>query len=167
MTLIFNKTVQGALKEIDTYQYQEFMVNEPNQPTPLGSIPNNYAESKWQIVEMLNQTYSQILKNKFDLYNWLYHHKEDEVAYFLNETGSNALNYSEFKIPSKFHLWLGSKGFIIGIEQQGWGFNAAKIDKEKIKEKEGAAFEFYRNCKSTVFFDNPEEARIVYLVYLF
>ena len=77
MTLIFNKTVQGALKEIDTYQYQEFMVNEPNQPTPLGSIPNNYAESKWQIVEMLNQTYSQILKNKFDLYNWLYHHKED------------------------------------------------------------------------------------------
>ena len=161
MAFIFNKTVQEALKDIESYQYQEFMVNEHNQPI------NNYAESKWQIVEMLNKTYSKVLKDKFDLYNWLYYNQEDEVAYFLNEAGSNVLNYSEFNIPSKFHLWLGNKGFLIGIEQQGRGFNAAKIDKENIKENEGAAFEFYGNCKSTIFFDNPEDARIVYFRYLF
>ena len=167
MALIFNKTVQEALKEIESYQYEEFTINyfQPNQLE--SKHIDNYAESKWKIIEILNQNYSKALKNEFDLYNWLYHYKEDEVAYFLNEAGSNALNYSEFKTPSKFHLWLGSKGFLIGIEQQGRGFNAVKINQDKIKENEGAAFEFYRNCKSIVFFDNPEEARIVYLVYLF
>ena len=52
---------------------------------------------------------------------------------------------------------------MIGIEQQGKGFNAEKVHKEKIKEGEGAAFEFYRKCKGRVFFDEPKKARMVYL----
>ena len=154
MVIKLDTDLNEELKNIGNGEYNKIMINS-----------EEYGESKWQIVEIINQKYSQVLKNKFDLYNWLYHNKNDEVAYFLNEAGSNVLNYSEFNIPSKFHLWLGNKGFLIGIEQQGRGFNAAKIDKENIKENEGAAFEFYRNCKSIVFFDNPEEARIVYLVY--
>jgi len=58
---------------------------------------------------------------------------------------------------------MGRKGFVIGIEQQGKGFNAEKVHKEKIKEGEGAAFEFYRKCKGRVFFDEPKKARMVYL----
>ena len=156
MVIKLDTDLNEELEKIGFNEYNKIIIN-----------PEEYAESKWQIVEIINQNYSKVLKNKFDLYNWLYHNKNDEVAYFLNEAGSNALNYSEFKMPAKFHLWLGYKGFIIGIEQQGRGFNAAKIDQEKIRENEGAAFQFYRNCKSIVFFDNPKEARIVYLVYLF
>ena len=81
----------------------------------------------------------------------------------MNEAGSNTLNHSQFKAPSHFHLWMGKKGFVIGIEQQGKGFNAQKINQEKIKEGEGAAFEFFRKCKGTIFFDEPKKARVVYL----
>ncbi len=58
---------------------------------------------------------------------------------------------------------MGTKGFVIGIEQQGKGFDAEKINQEKIKEGEGAAFEFFRKCKGTVFFDDSEKAKVVYL----
>lgn len=162
MTIKLTTNINKALEKIGNHYYNELNISEKIEHS---KKIENYIEAKWQIIELINQTYSKVLKNKFDLYNWLYY-KEDEVAYFLNEAGSNALNYSEFKMPSKFHLWLGSKGFLIGIEQEGNGFNAVKIDKERIKENEGAAFEFYRNCKSIVFFDNPEDAKVVYLVYL-
>ena len=114
---------------------------------------------------MLNQKYSRLLENGFDLYNWLNYQNKDEVAYFLNEAGSNALNYSQFKAPSKFHLWFGKKGFIIGIEQKGQGFNASKVDSERLKDNQGAAFDFFRNCKSKIFFDNDQDAKIVYMEY--
>src|SRR3989344_4553239 len=56
---------------------------------------------------------------------------------------------------NKFDLynWLGRKGFLIGIEQKGKGFNAAKINDERIKEHQGGAFTFFRECKNKVFFD--------------
>ena len=105
--------------------------------------------------------------SKFDLYNWLEFNSKDEVAYFLNEAGSNCLTYSDHKTPHKFHLWLGSKGFIIGIEQLGTGFNASEINEKKIKDNEGAAFEFFRNCQSEIFFDDSQKAKIVYMEHLF
>ena len=120
-----------------------------------------YGQCKWNIVDLLNKNYDA----DFNLNNWLLQNKHDEVAYFLNETGSNCLNYAQYKIPSQFHLWLGKKGFIIGIEQKGKGFNAQEIDQKKIKENEGAAFAFFHSCKSSIFFDNPDDARIVFMEF--
>ncbi|MDO8656360.1 MAG: hypothetical protein Q7K45_03915, partial [Nanoarchaeota archaeon] len=139
---------------------------------PINSQPENmlietYGNAKWAIVDMLNERYSTILNTEFNLHHWLHYNEHDEVAYFLNEAGSNTLNHSEFKAPSHFHLWMGRKGFVIGIEQQGKGFNAQRINEEKIKEGEGAAFEFYRSCKSTVFFDDSANAKIIYFQYFF
>ncbi|MBI2661919.1 hypothetical protein HYX11_00480, partial [Candidatus Woesearchaeota archaeon] len=96
-------------------------------------------------------------------YNWLRHNANDEVAYFLSETGANCLNYSLFRAPHKFHLWLGKKGFVIGIEQKGRGFPAVDVNAKKIKINEGAAFEFFRTCKGEIFFDDANSAKVVYI----
>ena len=127
------------------------------------AVIEQYGHAKWAVVDLLNEEYGAILFNKYDLHHWLEKNQDDEVAYFLNEAGSNSLNYSQFLAPSCFHLWLGKKGFVIGIEQKGKGFNAVKINEEKIKEHQGRAFSFFRECKNAVFFDNAYDAKIVYL----
>ncbi|MBI2667126.1 hypothetical protein HYX13_05945, partial [Candidatus Woesearchaeota archaeon] len=125
----------------------------------------------------------------FALENWVLENKTDDVAYFLNEAGANALHYSTHKVPAKMQLWLGKKGFVIGIEQQGKGFDVElackKYDSEPEKrekydvlnkqkeasctyEKEGGkGFAFFKNCRNAVFFDEVKEARTVFLQFLF
>lgn len=166
MVLSFTKTLSEALESIQFFAYHEFVVYDAEVMRTYAisdSVIEQYGQAKWAIVDVLNEEYGTFLFNKFDLYNWLEKNKDDEVAYFLNEAGSNSLNYSEYLAPSKFHLWLGKKGFMIGIEQKGKGFDAVKINEEKIKENQGGAFLFFRECKNTVFFDNPGDARVVYL----
>ena len=63
-------------------------------------------------------------------------------------------------------MWLGKKGFVIGISQKGEGFSAVEVDDKKIKTNEGAAFDFFRNCKGEIFFDNPQQVRMVYFLGL-
>lgn len=166
MALHFTTTLQEALENISfSNEYYELPVYEAEEACShifSDSVVEKYGHAKWAIIDILNEKYGTFLFNKFDLHNWLEKNQEDEVAYFLNEAGSNSLNYSEFKAPHRFHLWLGKKGFVIGIEQKGKGFNAIKINEEKIKENKGEAFAFFRECKGAVFFDNPEEARMVY-----
>lgn len=163
MVIHFQQTLSIALEHINFNGKQTTIPIHPHQTKRTDEIITHYGNAKWTIVDLLNQRYSTILNTEFNLHHWLYYNEHDEVAYFLNEAGSNALNYAEFKAPSHFHLWMGKKGFVIGIKQQGKGFNARKIDEEKIKEGAGAAFEFFRKCKGTVFFDEPEKARVVYL----
>ena len=163
MTLNFNKTLQQALDNISQTDYHEFLIHEEESATEHHEVLiTKYGDAKWAIVDLLNQKYSQRLEQPFDLINWLHYNENDELAYFLNEVGSNVLNYSEFKAPYKFHLWLGERGFIVGIEQKGKGFDAEKIHHENIKEGEGAAFDFFRKCKGEVFFDVHKEVRVVY-----
>ena len=169
MVISFHKNISASLKSIHLQQHQEFLVHsQESKRTHLTSddLIALYGNHKWAVVDILNREYRHLLETPFDLYHWLNYKEHDEVAYFLNEAGSNALSHSEFLVPYKFHLWLGKKGFIIGIEQKGKSFNAEKVNQKRIKDNEGAAFEFYRNCKSTVFFDNPQEARIVFMEYL-
>jgi len=158
MTLHFNKNIQEALRNIGEYEHQELFVHDQESTS---QIIEHYGKQKWQVVDLINQKFN----SKFDLYNWLEFNQNDEVAYFLNEAGSNCLNYSDHKIPHKFHLWLGSKGFIIGIEQLGKGFNALEIEEKRIRNNEGAAFQFFRNCRSSIFFDNAEEAKVVFMEF--
>lgn len=163
MTLSFQHTLSQALEHIEfTGEQTTFPIHNHPQERTKETIMH-YGKAKWAVVDMLNKEYSTILNTEFNLYHWLHYNEHDEVAYFLNEAGSNALHHSEFKAPSHFHLWMGKKGFVIGIEQQGKGFDAERIDKEKIKNGDGAAFEFFRKCKGTVFFDDSSNARVAYI----
>lgn len=129
-------------------------------------IIEKYGRAKWAIVDKLNERYSRIFNCSFDLYSWLEGNSEDEVSFFLNEAGSNSLNYSEFKAPCRFHLWLGKKGFIIAVEQKDRGFDAEAINFERACSNEGKAFDFFRNCKSRIFFDNSRDARVVFMEWV-
>lgn len=167
MVIHFTKTLPEALEQIDFsgegFEILLYPHEEIRSHVISDEVIANYGYAKWAIVDALNEKYGALLFNKFDLYNWLEKNKDDEVAYFLNEAGSNSLNYAEFLAPWKFHLWFGKKGFIIAIEQKGKGFNALKVHDGGIKENKGGAFAFFRGCKGNVFFDNAKEARIVYL----
>jgi hypothetical protein len=163
MTIYFQKTLQEAMEAIEHTNYHDFPIFGDNRD----ELIEIYGKMKWEIVDLLNDYYNHILKDKFDLYNWLNHNTNDELAYFLNESGSNALSYSDNKVPNRFHLWLGTKGFIVGIEQTGKGFNAQEVDEKKIKENEGSGFTFFRDCQSGIFFDDPKESKIVFMEFQF
>jgi len=165
MVIHFTQNLPKALQEIQFFEYRGFVVHEKEEiRTYLNSdeLVSKYGDSKWAVIDLLNERYN----SSFDLHNWVNKNEDDEVAYFINEAGSNCLNYSQFKIPHKFHLWLGKKGFVLGVEQKGVGFNAEEIHHQKLKDNEGAAFDFFRNCQSKVFFDNSENARIVFMIFL-
>ncbi len=170
MVLSFTKTLSQALEEIELAKQEIFPVHKSMVERDQNNnhlIIQRYGKAKWAIVDQLNGEYSAILNRKFDLYNWLYFQEDDEVAYFLNEVGNNSLHYSQFKAPAKFHLWKGKKGFVLGIEQFGQGFDAMYVDKNNIKQTAGAAFDFFRKCRSEIFFDDPKNAKIVFMQYKF
>lgn len=167
MVLHFTKNLEEALKKID-FQEEYFYLplsslNERRVYSNSDEIVGRYNESKWKVVDLLNEKYG----TTFDLYHWLQSKENDEVSYFLNEAGSNALNHSEFKFPCAFHLWRGRKGFIIGVEQKGKGFNASLVDSRRLKTNDGRAFAFFRRCKSHIFFDDAMNAKMVLMEYKF
>ncbi len=166
MVIHLTMTLQQALEHInfsgEGYEFPIYPKEEVRSHLISDEVVEQYGHAKWAVVDILNEKYGSLLFNKIDLHNWLEKNKNDEVAYFLNEAGSNSLNYAEFLAPWRFHLWLGKNGFVIGIEQKGEGFNATKVNDERIKEHQGGAFAFFRECKGTIFFDNPEEAKMVY-----
>ena len=175
MVLHFQHTLPQALQEIElSGEHKEFLIHDRPEPRTEDTIVQ-YGQAKWSIVDTINERYGAILNsnsgavlnNKFDLYNWLYYNDGDEVAYFLNEAGSNTLQHAEFQAPNKFHLWLGKKGFIISIEQQGKGFDAQEVEKNNIQKNAGAAFDFFRRCESAIFFDDPAQATKVFFQYRF
>jgi hypothetical protein len=169
MVLDFDRSFLQALESIKYDKtHHEFIIHDQEKPIDdYTQLVNRYGEAKWKVVDVLNDKYAHLLPKRFDLYNWLEHNEKDELAYFLNEVGSNCLNYSQYRAPSRFHIWQGKQGFIVGVEQKGHGFPAQKIHKQKIKNNEGAAFRFFQSCRSTVFFDDPEDAKMVFLEYKF
>ncbi len=170
MVIHFHHTLQNSLTEIQfTGKQQQFIVHDKEEVRLAHNsdkIISLYGNAKWAVVDTLNEQYSHLLSSPIDLYNWLHYNEHDEVSYFLNEAGSNTLNYSEYRIPAKFQLWQGKRGFVLAIEQKGKGFNALEIDFKRIKDNDGAAFEFFRQCKSIIFFDDPSNARVVYIEVL-
>ncbi len=167
MVINFNHSLQQALEDINFQgQYQEYVIHEDTRERcehTDSELIEKYGDAKWNVVDVLNKEFSTVLGGKFDLYNWLHHKEEDEVAYFLNEGGSNTLNYSQFKAPHSFRVWLGSKGFVIGIQQMGKGFNAWKVNDKELMSNEGAAFDFFRRCNNVIFFDDAENTKIVFM----
>lgn len=166
MALNFQKTLPEALQNIGHNAIHQFLVHD-NQKIEQDEIIKLYGDAKWGVVNLLNEKYSHLIKDQFDLHNWINHNSNDELAYFLNEVGNNCFNYAEHKKPHKFHLWTGKNGFVVGIEQQGKGFDAEHTHQNQIKDNEGAAFDFFRKCKSEIFFDDPKDARIVFMEFRF
>lgn len=191
-TLNLNSALQQIGFAEPAGQKHEFIVQEAEQLRTAEALHNDkvlhkYGEAKWAIVELLNQHQVQYSsqthddnfnpenfhnensnktnsnKKNYDLYHWLLENKEDEVAYFLNEAGSNCLTHSQYKAPSKFRLWLGKKGFILSLEQKGAGFAAQEI----AQKKPGGFFTFFKQSRSIIFFDYPEKARAVFMQVLF
>lgn len=163
ISFLFNQ--KEALKEIRWTKEKKIILIETEKNSDDFVI--DYGKAKWAIVDLLNEKYSKFFVEPIDLYNWLKYNSNDEVSYFLNEAGSNALNYAEQKKPTAFHLWLGEKGFVMGIEQEKKGFDAVRVDSLRLRENEGAGFDFFRNCRGKVFFDNRRNARLVYFMQLF
>lgn len=169
MALNFQHSLQKSLEKIQLTKYHHFLVHEDEEERNLHNsdeLVSKYGDHKWAIVDLLNEKYNLFTQENFDLRNWVEEHEHDEVAYFLNEVGSNTLSHSEFKAPHKFHLWLGKKGFVVGIEQKGQGFNAEEVNEKRLKDNEGKAFEFFRSCKSRIFFDDKNNSRIVFMEHL-
>ncbi len=162
MVLSFAHDFTYFLSQIGKHIHHRFPIHQTNiiRENCNKDTLQQYHHAKWAIVDLINT--NQQVPYMISLYNWLYHREEDEIAYFLSEAGSNALNYSEFKAPSHFDLWLGERGIIIAIVQYGQSFDPYHISKHNIKENEGAAFSFYHRCKGTIFFDNPQSALVVY-----
>lgn len=164
MALHLITTLPQALQEIDfsseQQEVREFSIHEPEQ-LRTDDVLNSYGEAKWAIIELLNKHYAQNDVH-YDLYNWLLENKEDEVAYFLNEAGSNCLTHSQYKAPCKFTVWLGKKGFVIGIEQKGKGFSV----EDTVRNTPGGFFNFFAHSNSIIFFDHLPEARIVFMQVL-
>ncbi|MDP3640080.1 MAG: hypothetical protein Q8R53_02660 [Nanoarchaeota archaeon] len=170
MVFSFNLTLKKALEFLSaTNDYHTFPIHGEEHPAVHSeAFIAQYGAAKRSVVELLNQRYKSLLSPKADLHNWLYHRQDDEIAYFLNEAGSNTINHSDYQAPACFHLWLGERGFIIGVEQKGQGFAAEKLRKETVpSESGGSASRFFRSCKGIIFFDDPESARIVYYAHTF
>lgn len=127
---------------------------------------DRFSEVKWEIIDLLNTHYKDQLLEKFDLFDWLIYNDGDEVAYFLCEAGSNIITHSQFHIPACVRVFLGTNGFIVALEQQGEGFSVSLAMQKEHNELEGGGFAFYLRSKSVIFFDNWEEARIIYCCYL-
>ncbi len=179
MSFQLTTTLSEALQAIDftgeqsgeqlgeQQKVHHFPIQEAEQ-SRTDEVLNRYGEAKWAIIDLLNEHYKHHKgdnnnpQQNFDLYNWLLENKEDEVAYFLNEAGSNCLTHSQYRAPSQFRLWLGKKGFVIGIEQKGKGFNV-----EKALAAAGGFFNFFEKSKSVVFFDDLNEARNVLMMWTF
>ena len=123
-----------------------------------------YGQAQWSIIDVVNDRYNTILKDKFDLYHWLWYHEEDELAYFLIEAGSNAFHGDQNQVGQKvptFHLWLGSRGFIVGVQQEK-AFPALELFSQRT-ETGGSAF--FQRAKRVIFFDNPSKTKTVYFLY--
>ncbi len=168
MVIHFDKTLQDALQNIGQYHYKGFPIHQQDIRTSHHShLIKTYGEAKWAIVDAVNTRYSAMLEKPFDLINWLHHNQEDELSYFLSEAGSNSLHHSSLGAPACFHLWMGENGFVVGVQQNGDGFNAEQVSSQRIMDNKGAAFTFFRNCQGSVFFDDSSNAKVVYFEKLF
>lgn len=159
MVLRFQQTLSQACQDIELKREKYFLL--PLQSRTLqnsDTLLEKYAEAKWNVITSLQAYYGPIT----NLENWINGNRQDEIATFLNEWGSNVLLYSERKIPARYSLWLGKRGCVIGIEQQGNGFDAQWVHELRLKNNKGTCFDFFRSCKSLVFFDDPRQAKKVY-----
>ncbi|MFC1801759.1 hypothetical protein ACFLZB_04830, partial [Nanoarchaeota archaeon] len=84
---------------------------------------------------------------------------------------ANAAWYSQFQFIYGLSLWTGESGFVLGVEQKGNGYDAVTINEKRITSHgDGIGGGFFNLCRDNpqeFFFDNPSDARIVYMKHEF
>lgn len=83
-----------------------------------------------------------------------------------SETWKNIVNYSDYGMPSSFTIHASQRGVIFSLRQKGNGFNAKRIDEERIRHNGGAGFMGYRETNGIVFFDSPSDTHEVFFMYV-
>jgi hypothetical protein len=88
MVICFDSFLPDFITIIKDHTYQQFQVHTHHQERleQDKEILQKYHDAKWVIVDLINQHY--YLPEPINLYNWLHHNQNDEVAYFLSEAGS-------------------------------------------------------------------------------
>ena len=89
----------------------------------------------------------------------------DDITYFFAETYFNVAFYGDYHFPSMIQAWVGESSFVLSVGQKGNGFDAEMVNQTRRKQNAGGAFNFFRSCESEIFFDNPNNARIVFMEY--
>lgn len=182
--MIVDKTLDTALSEIIVKDHICYKLHEDR--FPFEEMEKKYRRSKCDEMWFLaGRDIPSLLSERFGMAFGGYvnspqdynppKNKLHQPCLFIFETYVNATMYSSYGFISQMDLWLG-KSFIIGISQKGEGYDALYIDSHKIRHKRGevvekgegsGAFDFYRTCKHEVFFDDPKNAKSVYLKFEF
>ena len=91
MVICFDSFLPDFITKIKDHTYQQFQVHTHHQERleQDKEILQKYHDAKWVIVDLINQHYH--LPEPINLYNWLHHNQNDEVAFFLSEAGSSTL----------------------------------------------------------------------------
>ena len=89
----------------------------------------------------------------------------DDITYFFAETYFNVAFYGDYHFPSMIQAWIGESSFVLSVGQEGNGFDAEMVNQTRKIQNAGGAFNFFRSCESEIFFDNPNNARTVFMGY--
>ena len=178
MVIKFSKTLGEALQEIgyggelkNTIEYilhnEEKKIQDMSKDYKSKLVQRFYREvlGKNLIPELVNENYGHLLKEPLVMPP--HSHDCNNPFTFLWERYNDSILYGEYGMPSRFNMWLGQESFILGLEQKGKGFNVIKINKRKPRKRGGTGFKDLRETRHDIFFDNPEDARAVYLQYKF
>ncbi|HLC58661.1 MAG TPA: hypothetical protein VJI68_02275 [Candidatus Nanoarchaeia archaeon] len=182
MVLAYDLTLEKALDEIGfvagksySVDYDVFFNNARKLPGDKNKSIDSFSQSKseqllFDLDRFFNYRFFNTIPYSTDplfLYTMLSGNKKREIPLFMSETIFNAIDHGEYTSVHHLELRLTTKGTVIGVCQLGNGFNAVNIDARRIFKNLGGGFTAYRKISSSVFFDDPLNARGVYLKYVF
>ncbi|MBS3176563.1 hypothetical protein J4457_04975 [Candidatus Woesearchaeota archaeon] len=174
MTIVLEKLLTQALEDIGfgnggehvIYQLHLEEVNLREMPPPYQAQLKNRAFDLMmnEIPGRLNRKFEGQLIRPFGAREL--DGKDPSLYKILFETYCNATFWSEYHSPFSMRLWTGESGFIVAVAQLGQGFNAIDIDRSKKIQNAGCGFDMFRTQQGyEVFFDNPVDARTVYVMH--
>ncbi|MBW2984400.1 hypothetical protein KY361_04750 [Candidatus Woesearchaeota archaeon] len=162
MVIAFDKTLADALREIGFSESEGVHLEEVvyDGEVHLSELSPEEQES---LFARIGRAYGEVF-NQVTLCgkSWDVPHLRN-LSDFISHITTNVRKYSQYGIEYRIHFWQGERGFVVGIEQKGRGFEAKRVDSERIASSYGNGFNFYRACSPYIFFDSPSDARIVYM----
>ena len=163
MVLVFDKTLDDALKEIGFSESEGVYLEQVIYDGEV-HVRELIPIKRRQITKRVGR--SEEVWSRFARYGQASNCLACEHLFdFFNHAYSNIFERSQYGRTYKDHYWFGKRGFVIGIEQKGRGFDAVQIDSKRTKNGHGHGFDHYRSCPYPIFFDNSRDARVIYVQY--
>ena len=176
MTLILEKILEDALRVIDydpnSGVHRKYPLHQ--EEVSISEKPKDYRDHLFPYLSELilargrengeiQDTINNALGTNFGQRG---NCQQDCTLYaILFEAHASIAMHGDYNFPSKIELWIGKAGFIVGVQQKGRGFNADEISRTgKHREGGGSGFKTYKELGYDVFFDNPTDARTVYIM---